>query len=110
MATETEQTMKQLPFRVLAEKGEVLAEEIESRLKELSIVLRDIDATERNEAWKAAVEQGRERYDAALTVARRARYVLNVVDAQCIGNASEAWHTGVRRLREALDELEELSS
>ena len=104
-----EQTTKQLPFHALAEKAKALAEEIESDLRQLHIVLRDIDAAERNEAWQAAREQGKERYAAAMAVANKARYVLNVVDAQHIGNTSETWHTGVRKLREALAELDRLS-
>jgi len=101
---------KELPFHALAESAEALVEEIQERARKLSVVVRDIDAAERNAAWRAAEEQGKEVFAIALEVARRARYVLNVVDAQHIGNTSEAWHTGKNRLREALDKLEALSS
>jgi hypothetical protein len=100
---------EELPFRRLSHQAEELAEEIESKLKQLRIVLRDVDAAERNEAYQAARQRGEDRFGAATAVVDRARYVLNVVEAQHIGNTSEAWHTGVRRLREALDELESLS-
>ena len=100
---------EELPFRQLSHQAGELTEEIEYRLKQLRIVLRDVDAAERNEAYRAARQRGEDRFDAALAVVGRARYVLNVVDAQHIGNTSEAWHSGIRHLREALDELESLS-
>jgi hypothetical protein len=101
--------IEKLPFRDLADRAEALASELESGLKQLRVVLRDIDAAERNQAFRAARQRGEDRYDAAQSVVRPARYVLNVIDAQCIGNTSDAWHTGVRQLREALDELDRLS-
>lgn len=96
------------PFRDLSNRALSLARQVEDTLETLSTTLRDIDAAERNEAWKSAQTAGLEIHKAAVGVVSRAEYLVNVIEAQHIGNTSEAWRTGVVRLVAALDEYKRL--
>lgn len=97
-----------LPFRALTRKASALGDDLEEELRRLRFVLGEINHAEQAAMWESARERGREMHDLHLQLARHSKYVLDVIDAQHIGNQSEAWHVGVKYMRETLEALEAL--
>lgn len=97
-----------LPFAALNKKANDLGESVARDLGKLQTVMRDIEELERHEMWEAARGRGNELLIILLGLTQRAQYVLDVIDAQGIGNQSEAWSVGVRHMRESLSKVKEL--
>lgn len=101
-------TYDALPFDALIKKATALGDDLEKELDRLRFVLRDLEHAEQHEMWEAARKRGDQWFTLLLELSRHAKYVLDVIDSQDIGNQSEAWSTGVKRMRNTLEDAKAL--